>query len=301
MKNKLRIGIIGLDTSHVEAFTSLLNSAQHPWHIEGGEVVAAFPGGSPDFQLSHSRVQGFTDKLRDQFKVKIVDSPEAVARECDAILLESVDGRVHLEQFKRIASSGKPVFVDKPFAVTSSDARAILSLASQHRIPLMSCSALRYAASLVDVLENRTGGEVIGADFYGPMAIEPTQPGFFWYGIHTAEMLYAAMGRGCVEVAVTTHADHDLVVGVWKDGRMGTIRGNRAGNGKFGGMVHRKSESQFVDVYSNPKPYYASLMEKILALFSTGQASVDPEETFEVIRFLEAANQSRETGSKVKL
>jgi predicted dehydrogenase len=293
MKNDLKIGIIGLDTSHVEAFTDLLNNAQHQHHIAGGRVVAAFPGGSPDFELSHSRVVGFTAKLRDQFQVRIVDSPEAVARECDAVLLESVDGRVHLEQFRRIAPLGKPTFIDKPLATTSKEARAIIELARQHRVPLMSSSALRYAEAFMAVLNDQTKGEIIGADFYGPMQLQPTQPGFFWYGIHTAEMLFTAMGREWTKLAVTSNADYDLVVGTWKDGRIGTMRGNRKGNGAFGGVIHRMQGSQFVDVYSNPKPYYASLIERIMRLFTTGQSPLDVEDTFEVIRFLETANQGR--------
>ncbi|WP_202916168.1 hypothetical protein [Paenibacillus mesophilus] len=87
-----------MDTSHVSAFTQLLNDSTHTYHVSGGKVVVAYPGGSPDFELSISRVQGYTDKLRDEHGGQIVDSVEAVTELSDAILLESVDGRVHLER-----------------------------------------------------------------------------------------------------------------------------------------------------------------------------------------------------------
>lgn len=96
---ELKVGIIGLDTSHVVAFTGLLNDKNHEYHIPGGKVLVAYPGGSPDFELSIGRVKGFTEELQTKYGVEIVDSVEAVAEASDAILLESVDGRVHLEQF----------------------------------------------------------------------------------------------------------------------------------------------------------------------------------------------------------
>ena len=301
MTAELRVGMIGLDTSHVVAFAEILNSASHPYHVAGAKIVVAYPGGSPDFELSISRVEGFTKKLREEFRVEIVDSPKAVAERCDAILLESVDGRVHLQQFREIAPFGKPTFMDKPCAVTSADARVIVGLARQHRVPLLSCSSLRYSETLVAALANAADGPIFGADFLGPMALQPTQPGLFWYGIHTVEMLYATLGTGCREVAAVTTADHDLVVGRWTDGRIGTVRGNRKGNGKFAGLVHRDKGTTFVDASGHPKPYYASLLEQIIRLFRDRIEPIKLEETVEIIRFIEAANESRATGKTVTL
>ncbi len=300
-QEKIKLGIIGLDTSHVIAFTELLTDAEHPYHVAGAVVTVAYPGGSPDFELSISRVDGFTSKLRDTYQVQIVDAPEAVAERCDAILLESADGRVHLEQFKRIAPYGKPVFIDKPLAVTSTDAREIYAIAEQYNIPVMSASSLRYAEGFVEKLSNRNKGPVIGMDVYGPMAIQPTQPGLFWYGIHTAEMLIAALGPHCVHVSAVTTDQHDLIVGTWADGRVGTLRGNRSGNQEFGAVIHREQGSQHVDVQAHPKSYYASLLERIMEMFRTGQPQIPAEETLAIIRFIEAANTSRETGQVVSL
>ncbi|UQZ86328.1 Oxidoreductase family, NAD-binding Rossmann fold [Paenibacillus konkukensis] len=297
----LRIGMIGLDTSHAPAFAELLNDPSHPHHIPGAQVTAAYPGGSSDFELSRSRVAGFAARLRDGFGVDIAATIEEVAERCDAVMLLSVDGRVHLEQFKRAAAYGKPVFVDKPFAVGSGDAEAMASIAAERGIPLMSCSSVRYAQGLSDAIAEEAQGAIIGADCCGPMELQPTQPGLFWYGIHTADMLYAAMGRGCREVKAFTNDDHDEIVGVWEDGRIGTIRGNRKGNRNFCALIHREQSSRFVDVYAHPKPYYASMLEAIVAMFRTGAAPIEMKETLEVIRFIEAANESRRTGAAVRL
>ncbi|KIL40383.1 oxidoreductase [Gordoniibacillus kamchatkensis] len=301
MEQQLKIGIIGLDTSHVSAFAKLLNDPAQEYHVPGGRVAVAYPGGSPDFEMSWSRLPGFQKELVDSYGVSIVSSPEEVAEQCDAVLLLSVDGRVHMEQLRRIAPYRKPVFVDKPFAVRSDDACSMAALSTEFGFPMMSCSALRYAEALTEALHNAEQGAVIGADYYGPLDIQPTQPGFFWYGIHTAEMLYRTLGTGCRYVQTTTNADHDQVVGVWGDGRVGTIRGNRKGNKTFGGLVHREKGTQFVNTGAYAKPYYASLLERVMALFAGGKLDIAVGETLEIIRFLEAANESRETGKAVEL
>lgn len=298
---KIRIGIIGLDTSHASAFTQLLHDKNHAYHVPGGEVTVAYPGGSDDFEMSYSRVAGFTEQMRGQYGVAIVDSPEAVAEGCDAILLESADGRVHLEQFRRIAAYRKPVFIDKPMAVSSADAREIADLARMNGVPLMSCSALRYAEGLTEALLESEHGSIIGMDCYGPMALQPTQPGLFWYGVHTVEMLFRTLGKGCKRVTAVTNEEHDFIIGEWEGGTIGTIRGNRRGNSQFGALLHRETQTRFIDVYHHPKSYYASLLEKIMILFLTGKPDIDLEETLQIIRFMEAANESRESGLAVNL
>ncbi|WP_066190969.1 Gfo/Idh/MocA family protein [Gracilibacillus timonensis] len=296
----IRIGMVGLDTSHVVAFTKLLNDTANEYHVPGGKVVVAFPGGSPDMELSSSRVEKFTNELRDDYHVEIVSSPEQVAEKCDAIFLESVDGRVHLQQFRQIVSYQKPVFIDKPFTTSFKEAKEIIQLADQHQTPIMSCSAIRFAEDLSAALEKLEGKTIIGMDCYGPLAIEPNH-GLFWYGIHTAEMLYRTFGTGCERVTVTKNEDHDVILGEWGDGRIGSLRGNRKGNNTFGAAIHSEEGTAFVNASSGGKPYYASLLEKIIPFVLTGKSAIDSEETLEITRFLEAANESRATGKTVEL
>ncbi|GGD47344.1 Gfo/Idh/MocA family protein [Paenibacillus nasutitermitis] len=297
----LKLGLIGLDTSHVTAFAGLLNDRDHPYHVPGGTIVAAYPGiASKDFRLSYNRIEQFTEEIRTQHGIAIEESVEALAERCDAMFIESVDGRVHLDIFRRVAPYGKPVFIDKPFTLNSKDAEQIVAIANQYSVPVMSCSSLRYAEGLLEQLtpeRQAAAGPIIGADCYGPMMIEQTQPGLFWYGIHSVEMLYRIMGQGCISISAVSNEDHDLIIGRWKDGRIGTIRGNRSGNSKFGALIHREQETDSVDVYANPKPYYASMLERVIEMFHTRQSDIPSEETIEIIRFIERANECRLSGN----
>ena len=63
----IRIGMIGLDTSHVTAFTETINNPGAKGHVPGARVVAAFKGGSPDIESSISRVDGYTKTLKEKY------------------------------------------------------------------------------------------------------------------------------------------------------------------------------------------------------------------------------------------
>jgi len=269
--------------------------------VPGARISVGYPGGSPDFEKSASRVEGFTTQLRTEFDVTMLESPEAVAEQCDAVIMTTVDGRKHLEQFSRIAGFRKPVFVDKPFAVSSDHALQIVTLAHKQGTPLMSCSAMRYAESLTKELADVAKGPLVGIDLFGPMPIEPTQGTYFWYGIHQAEAMFAALGPGCVDVQAVASESDDVVIGRWKDGRIGSMRGYRDRGRFFGATLHRVSGVEVIDLQHEVKSRHTHLLESILAFFHSGRSSVALTETLEIVRFLEAAAESRKTGNRVNL
>lgn len=295
MNTELKLGIVGLDTSHVIVFSDEFNNPEAKHHIDGARVVAAFPGGSPDLPASIDRVPGFTKDLREKYGVKIVDSIEEVVAASDAILHTSVDGRPHLEQFKRIAAAGpgKPVFVDKPFALSSADAKEIFAVAAKHGCPVFSSSSLRFSGALTRVVTPETKATVKGAHFHGPAALEKTNPGFYWYGIHPIEMLYTTMGTGCRSVRCVSLEKHDIITGFWADGRIGTVQTNRTGNYEYTGLVHFEKNTALINVQAETKSFFTCLAEAIIEFFRTGTPPVPAAETIELMRFIEAANESR--------
>lgn len=297
---ELKLGIIGLDTSHCKVFSKILNDSDNPNHIEGARVIAAFSGGSPDFKASASRVEGYTTELRDEMGISILASPEEVAEKCDAILLTSVDGRVHLEQFAKIAPFGKPVFIDKPMTVNTRDAWTIANTAERYGVAWMSGSVRRYADALLESMSRVEQSRITGADCYGPIEFTPTQPGYYWYGIHSVDVLYRILGPGCRSVHAHSIEGQETVTAIWKDGRIGTIRGNQ-GNGTHGAVIHREKASEYIDTAADQLRKYANLLRDVLYMFRTGQPGIANEETLEVIRFIEAVNESRETGQTVML
>lgn len=290
---KIKIGMVGLDTSHAVIFARLLNDSSHPDHIEGGQVTNAFPLSSPGLERSAGRVEKFTEEVR-KLGVRITDSLEETVSACDAILLETVDGAQHLRQLMELLPHRKPIFVDKPLCLSYGDAIRMQEEAGKYGTPVMSASALRYMEGLREARSTFGKGRIIGADCFGPMELMEQQPGYFWYGIHTIEMLFAILGRGGKPSVVLANGESDLLAAVWDDGRFGTVRGSRNGNGDFGAVIHYEKGREFISTASMKKSLYANLVEEIILFFRQGKASVQLEETVEIIGFIEQANIKRE-------
>ncbi len=207
---------------------------------------------------------------------------------------ESVDGRTHLEQVKPVWAAKKPVFIDKPLAASYKDATEIARLAKQTGVPWFSSSSMRFwketqrLKSPADVV-----GHIVGYSVYGPSPTEPHHPDLMWYGIHGVEMLFTLMGRGCESVSRASTANEDVVVGKWKDGRLGVMRGFRNGLRDYG--ITLFSDKNVLQ--SEPRPnLHGPLLVEIAKFFRTGIPPVNPEETQEMMAFIEAADISKARG-----
>ena len=79
---EIRVGFIGLDSSHCTAFTELLQRDGNTGDLAGVRIVAAYPGGSDDFPLSRDRVAGYTQKMS-EMGVEIVASIDTLLPKVD--------------------------------------------------------------------------------------------------------------------------------------------------------------------------------------------------------------------------
>ncbi len=285
-----RIGIIGLDTSHAIAFAKTFNADPPNPALAGMRVTVAYPHGSWDIESSVSRIPGYTEEVK-KLGVTVVDSLPALLEQVDFVLLETNDGRPHLEQALAVFKAGKPVFIDKPVAGSLEDVIAIYEAARHDKVPVFSSSSLRF---MEDAQAARHGscGRVLGCDTFSPCALEKTHPDLFWYGIHGVEILYTVMGPGCQTVNRSSTPDADVVLGTWKEGRIGTFRGMRAGKSGYGGNVF--GADKYVPL-TNFKGY-DPLVLAIGKFFTTGEAPVTAEETLEIYAFMEAADESKRQG-----
>lgn len=294
----IRAGIIGLDTSHVVAFTKIFNQPGATGDVADVRIVAGFPGGSPDIPESKDRIENFTKQVKDM-GVEIVDSIPALLQKVDVVLIESVDGRPHLEQVRPVFAAGKPVFIDKPLAGSLVDAIVIAQLGQQSHVPWFSSSSLRFGPGVAKTKNDpKLGGTITGCDAWSPCHLEKTHPDLYWYGIHGCELLYTYMGTGCDRVSRSQTEGTDSVTGVWKDGRIGTFRGIRQGQAAYGAVVYGTKGVLIAPGYEGYKP----LVEQIAHFFKTRQPPVAASETLELMTFMEAADESkRQGGCPVKL
>jgi predicted dehydrogenase len=290
---ELRVGIIGTDTSHVPAFTQMLNDDPAAAdHIPGARVVAAYKGGSRDVENSANRVDGFAGQINGKWAVEIVPDIPTLLSKVDVVLLSSVDGRVHLEQARQVIAAHKPVFIDKPLAATLEDALEIARLAKAAGVPWFSSSSLRFG----EIASAGKFPDTTGVGAFGPGDLEPHQYlDLSWYAIHTVEILYTLMGPGCESVTRTSTPDTDVVVGRWKDGRIGTVRAIRP-HSDYGAVVYRGNK--IVEIKPQGAGSYRPLVQEVVKFFQTGTPPVPNEETLEIFAFMDAAQKSKEQGGR---
>ena len=271
-------------------FSKAFNDSASPSHIPGAKVVIAFKGGSPDIKSSADRVEGYAKELADKYGVQIVPQISEMCGKVDGILLESVDGRKHLAQFKEAAKCGKPVFIDKPLAATYADAKEIARIAKASNVPWFSASSLRWAEILPPLRSPKNQTVTV----WGPGPLESThQLDLSWYAIHPIEMLFTVMGPGCIEVTRTA-STNDVITCKWKDGRLGTVNVLRP-YGDYGAIAFREKEIVATPKY---KHSYTNMLKELVQFFATGVPPVPNEETMEIFAFMDAAQRSKENGGK---
>jgi hypothetical protein len=243
-------------------------------------------------------VEGFTTELRDKFGVTIVSSIDELLSNVDVVLLESVDGRPHLEQARPVFKARKPVFIDKPLAGSLADSIAILELARETNTPCFSASSVRFSEGVDAVLQNSKLGQIVGCDIYGPCDLEEHHPDLFWYGIHGVEGLFKVLGKDCQSVARTQTKKTELVVGVWTGDRVGTYRGIRRAWGpyEFGGTAYGTKGNTRIVVEGSLG--YEPMMVEVVKFFETGKPPVSMDETLAIYAFMEAADESKRQGGK---
>ena len=294
----LRLGIVDCDTSHCVQFTMRLNHVgidESQW-VDGANIVAAAP--LPSAIVPQETIDGYVEQLRG-WDVEIVDAPEKLLdMGLDGVLIEANNGSVHLERARPFLEAGMPLYVDKPFTCSSADAKGILRLAAENGVPVFSASSLRFGLEVMQVTEDRDEafGKVLGANTWSPASLHPSNPGLFHYGIHAVEPLFALMGAGCQRVACAFEEGAEVSLGVWDDGRLGSMRGTRDGAHAYGFTAF--CEKQVYTTQIDAGMIYRELLKKMVGMFQTRVAPVDVQETLELVAFIEAALESSQSGGK---
>jgi hypothetical protein len=284
----LRVGLIGLDTSHATAFTKLLNDPADPHHVPGARVVAAFVGGSYDLEASRGRIESYTKELREKWGLRLHPTIPDLCRDVDTVILTSVDGRAHLAQAIPVLLARRPLYIDKPLAASLRDAAAIFGLAAAQGVPVWSASSLRYGRA-TQAVRGGSIGAVTHAFTTSPCELNPTHPDLMWYGLHGCESLFTVMGPGCRSVRRGTNDTGGIeVTGTWNGGRTGTYREARG----YGGLARGEKGEAEVGAFDG----YAPLLVEVVKFFRTGAVPVAPAETLELFAFMEAADESRRRG-----
>ena len=303
----VRVGIIGIDNYQGLAFTQLWHKRPEDNPDLGGlKVVVAWKGGSSDIEETLVDVERWEPHLVKQ-GVRFEESIDDVLRQCDAVMIMTIDGRAHLRLAEQALKAHKPAYIGRPMAASLEDVMAIFDLAKKYDTQVFSCSQHRYSPGFIGMRNHPEVGEVIGCDVYGGCPTVDHHPDFFWHALHSFETLYTIMGPGAASVTRARTDDAELVTGVWKDGRVGSYRGIRRGALKYSATVFGDKGVAPAGIYGYEAPVkgvvpkgrykgYEGVATEIAKFFKTGKLPIDPTETIELFGFMEAAHESHRRG-----
>ena len=322
----VKVGILGIDNFGSVAYTEFLNRPHAEGVFEGVRVVAAYPIGSDDYPDSDKLVASWKDQLLKMYQsptdpkdavppIEMVGSVEDLLKKCDAIMIFSMDGRLHRQQAETVLRAGKRLFISRPLASSPADAVAILKLAEETQTPCWSSSQHRYSEGFSGMRNHTEVGRVIGCDVYGGWTVNAPEADQFTRPLHSIETLYTIMGGpGVVSVSCTSTPTAESITALWKDGRVGTYRGIKEGAVKYSATVFGEKGVSTSGIYGHGIPVngvvptndkyvgYEGLATEIAKFFKGGPVPVTPAETLEIFALLQAAEASRaQNGAMVKL
>lgn len=283
----MNIGLIGLDTSHSEIFTRLLNDPEAPYHITGAQITHVIPTYSEDLPISRERFPDFYEIVTKKYGVTPVEDVEELMTAVDAVIIGTVDGRNHLDWFKKVVGYSKPIFIDKPVVMSSEEMQELIGLSKVQNTPVMSSSSLRFSESVAAVAKN---ADIQSGYFFGPTPRQAQMPGYFWYGIHLLEMVVTIFGSEVEKMKIETYKDCEQIHLTFPGGKHAIIRGENELHNRFGAILHSKEKVHSLRLWEEEKPYYAGLIEQVVRFFETGVSPVTIEETERIVELIERIN-----------
>jgi predicted dehydrogenase len=181
-KIAIRIGLVGVDSSHAEDFLRHFNREARHRDMQVTRIWGGDENRTAEL-LAHGPA------------LHAADSLEALLAEVDAVIVGDRHGDLHLPHALPAIAAGKPVFIDKPLTCRLDDAIALVDAAERAGTPLLSASALRWHDDVV-ILKARLayldGPVEIAA--HGTWTPDSEHGGAIYYAIHVVELAQELAG-----------------------------------------------------------------------------------------------------------
>lgn len=219
------------------------------------------------------------DKWCAEMGIAKASSIEQVVEECDCIVvLAPSNPEVHERLADLPLKSGKPVYIDKPFAPDLKTAERIFAKAEKHNTPMMSSSALRFGSGIQTAVNETLKGMKVNF-----VATKGGGGSFEEYCIHQIEMLVMLMGTGARRLMQCGSADGNIMVVEYNDGRRALV--NRMMPCPFQLSAFYGKDKMLM---LNEMPdFFPLFIEAMLKFFESGKSSIPKSETLEIAVLVE--------------
>lgn len=278
----MKIGFVDhhLNNYHANTFIKIINDGKVGPDIE---VVAAYESDPEGADWCEAN------------KVPRAKSAAEVVEKSDAIIVLAPDFvQTHLSLATPALESGKPVYLDKILAESVDDARKILSIAADHKTPIMSTSSLRFSIELQQLLSLVGDGPYDGIFSRGFGR---------WrgYAVHTIQSALRLLG-GKVRRVIDTGQDTNHLITVENDqGRRAFIEIRECENQYQAtpwqvGILHHKNYE--VITVSKFDEFYVAMLQQVVGFFQSGKSPVPVQEMLDCVIVEACADNSYCNGNR---
>jgi len=219
----------------------------------------------------------------------VVDRPEDVIGQVDAVVIATDTGETHLDQARPFLDAGLPVFLDKPLCLSVGDLKAFVQYRRQGA-RLMSCSSARFCPDFLTARDGGRFGRIRNVNATVPHKWET-------YGIHGVEALYLFMGAAAVRLATLGSQDSSVTAIEYPDGRVATVT---CAEGGFAGLwLEINGSADTAQVHW--KQAFVAFRDTLRAFYQYITTGSDPypfDETVELTKIIAAGLLSRQQGGK---
>lgn len=273
-----KIAIVGLENSHATHMIEYLNVETKRSRAE----VVAVVGEESDRISELMERGGITQRVEDS---------SSLIGSVDALIVTNRDGALHGQHAVPFLSAGVPVWVDKPLACSTDDARTIIDEATRTGAPLTSYSPLRWVPAVDELLAKKGEiGELQALTVIGPADPDSEYGGIFFYGIHCADVAQRIAPGEPTDIQVIF--TRDTVIIRYRSGEIDvTLQLVKPGDHQqvpFHCLLTGRHGVASTDIALGPG-YVVPGIEKFLGMLDSGEPPVPYEEILRPIAVMEAA------------
>jgi hypothetical protein len=198
----MKIGLIGAQNSHSRHFCEVINKNKK---FEDATIAYIYGGDDPEE----------CKRLCDDFGIAECLSEAEVIEKSDAVAVTYRKGSIHRAPVIAALNAGKPVFNDKPFTTDLNEAKEIAASAKKLNVPITGGSSLKGLPGLLKIKNSITSGSTTVISF----AADPNSEydGYWFYGIHAAEVCLTLCGLDFVSVQSFKNANMVITNVVYPD------------------------------------------------------------------------------------
>jgi hypothetical protein len=294
----VNLSVIGLETTHGYIYPAMINGYEPAAmqanaldivsdifptggkpSVEGARIVACY---DPDPALARRVADAC---LIDRVCADISEAYQGV----DGVIITAGDATLHRALATPALQAGLPTFVDKPFAATADDARALIDLASASDAPLFCTSAIRFADQTVALRERLresvgtpVAAHVIGAGDYAS------------YAVHSLEFLLSVWGGGVWGLQSFGEEGFDSIKLDFSDGRRAIWQICKPLDWRFHLAIYgTEGMDEASIIFTDRYALFRNTAAEIVTFMTTGVSPVSLADTLEIVRLLELAEKHR--------